>query len=645
MHNNTFLQRLMLIGVVLVNSLAASASKTSPYSGSRIFWDSRSPIVVFDGGGYARVMELQDGRLMACCEWSGIRITYSSNKGKTWRTPTTIVTNTNNVPNCVPDMIQLRDGTIIVAYNPRPSAPYTDDRRYSIRLKRSTDNGGSWGPEIVVYDAGPQPEIGCWEPCLLELPTGELQLYFADESPYDTNGDQQISICRSFDQGLTWSAPECVSYRAGYRDGMPVPVLLQDSTTIAVAIEDNGWGYNDFLPTIVRTSISRNWKTPVSGGSGSRNKAVDYNYCPTATGGAPYLRVLPNGETVLSHQSTYNHSGNQDMYVYVGNSSARSFKAMSSPFPVPQDKKALWNSLAVVDNGVVVAVSGYSGGVKMVKGYPKSQFEVPFAHPSVDARRSTSEGYYSSLADQIMLGSETETYTYADLAYDSDSLYVFCRVYDTKIVADGDNADVVGISIDTQSAADTAPQTTSFRYDITPSGTVTSYQGSGRSWRQTEGTAVHVAAIKSSAFYTLEIAIPWTELGTAAATAGSAMSFNIQVTNGNGASQVVEHIADAKRDGPYTWMPLNFLAGDEETGIRQLSEPASFWLECKQGSCQLHAAEDIHHVQVVDLNGRSLLSMQSTCPTVCLPILARGIYIVNVSLAGGKSLSRKLAIH
>ena len=112
-----------LLFTFLLCSLSLFAAKKQPYSGSRIFWDSRNPVKVFGGGGYARVMELKDGRLMACCEWGGIRISFSSDKGQTWNAPNTIVTNTNNIPNCVPDMSQLRDGTIIVAYNPRPSTP------------------------------------------------------------------------------------------------------------------------------------------------------------------------------------------------------------------------------------------------------------------------------------------------------------------------------------------------------------------------------------------------------------------------------------------------------------------------------------------------------------------------------------------
>lgn len=636
-----------LFSALMLCSLCSFAVKTQPYSGSRIFWDSRAPVKVFNGGGYARVMELQDGRLMACCEWSGIRISFSSNKGQTWREPTTIVNNTNNVPNCVPDMIQLRDGTIIVAYNPRPSKPYTDDRRFSIRLRRSMDNGRTWGQEIIVYDGGSTFDTGCWEPCLLELPSGELQLYFADESPYVTNNDQQISVCRSFDKGLTWSAPACVSYRAGYRDGMPVPVLLEDSTTIAVTIEDNGWGYNDFLPTIVRTSLARNWSSFVPASSSLRTKAIDYKYCPMATGGAPYLRVLPNGETVLSHQSPYNHSGKPDMYVYVGNKSARNFKAMSSPFPVPQDQQALWNSLAVIDTGVVVAVSGFGGGIKMVKGYPKHQLEVPYGHPVVDGIRTTSEGYFSSKGEQILMGCETETYTYADMAYDEDSLYVICRVYDNKQVSEGEHADVVSIGIETEAASYTTPQLTSFRYDVSPNATFCLFKGTGTSWDLQEKSASHLAFSHGTGLYTFEIAIPWSELGQDKAPVGLAMTFNIQVTNGDGTSHVVEYIADTKPNGPYTWMPLHFHANEQALPLRQIqrSESATLQLVGSKGDYQLYATKEVRSLLVSDLHGRSLLSMIGPCKRVSLPFLLPGLYVIRVSFLSGETLSRKLSIH
>ena len=228
--------RRLLIGLLAL-ALHTNAATVTRYNGSRIFWDSRSPVTIFNGG-YGRLIELADGRLLACCESGGIKISFSSNKGQTWTTPTLIAPNSNDTPNCVPDLIQLSDGTIIVGYNPRPSVPYTEDRHFGIRLRRSTDGGNTWSDEIFVYNADYRFENGCWEPSFLELPSGELQLYFADESPYTTSGEQQISLYRSYDGGLTWTEPQRISFRAGYRDGMPVPVLLSDKRNIVVAIEE-----------------------------------------------------------------------------------------------------------------------------------------------------------------------------------------------------------------------------------------------------------------------------------------------------------------------------------------------------------------------------------------------------------------------
>ena len=257
---------------------------------------------MFNGGGYARIIELQDGRLMAVCESGGIKIAFSEDKGSTWGSATKIVSNPAGIRECVPDLIQLSDGTIIVAYNPRPTSPYSEERKFGIRCKRSTDGGQTWSDEIFVNDALHTFADGCWEPSMLELPSGELQLYFADEGPYTSNNDQQISLCRSMDGGQTWSQAQKICYRQGSRDGMPVPVLLKDESQIVVIIEDNGWGYGDFFPTTVRTSLQNNWHNNywVNATDPNREKTLNFNFCPTATG----CRALAHADHVQERGSS-----------------------------------------------------------------------------------------------------------------------------------------------------------------------------------------------------------------------------------------------------------------------------------------------------------------------------------------------------
>jgi len=560
--------------LVFCLSLLTGARNMNRYSGSRIFWDARNPVVIFDGGGYARLIELKDGRLLACCESSGIRIATSNNKGRTWSSPSTIAPNPSKWPNCVPDLIQLSDGTVIVAYNPRPDSPYSSDRHFSIRLRRSTDNCKTWSDEIVVYDAGYAWDVGCWEPSLLELPSGELQLYFADESPYTgNNGDQQISLCRSFDAGVTWTKPQRISYRQGYRDGMPVPVLLKNQSQIVVAIEDNGWsGIGDFLPTTVRTTLESNWENNVyvPGNSSKRQKAVNYSYCPIVKGGAPYLRVLPNGETILSHQSTYGEGDNMKMYCYVGTKDARNFKAMSCPFLLNEDRNAYWNSLAVIDTGIVVAVAGISGKVTMMKGYPKQQFEAKFSSPKIDGLASSNDGYYSPTRNQILMGNQTGTFTNADLAYNDDSLYFFCQVFDTKILEEKDN---VVLSLDAVAASTDVPMTTSYKWIISPDGTIQLYQGDGAKWVMKESTEAHVETRKLASQYRIEIAIPWTEMGLDSKPEEYGLSMNLQINNNNGSTTSSEIIPDSKENGPYTWMLVHLVPNPDETAIREITIP------------------------------------------------------------------------
>lgn len=555
---------------ILTFLLAASfgmichAATIARYNGSRIFWDARTPVTIFNGGGYGRMIELNNGKLMACCESDGIKVSISSNGGRTWTSPTLIAPNSNNTPNCVPDLIQLTDSTIIVAYNPRPSQPYTEDRRFGIRLRRSTDNGKTWSKEIFVYDADYTFDNGCWEPSFLELPDGELQLYFADESPYTTTNEQQISLCRSFDGGLTWSVPQRISYRSGYRDGMPVPVLLSDGKNIVVAIEDNGWsGVGDFVPTTVRTTLSNRWNNfYVNASSNKRDRSINHDYCPVAKGGAPYLRVLPNGETVLSHQSTYGDGDNMKMYVYVGNKQAKDFKAMTRPFHQGTTKGCWWNSLAVIDTGIVVAVGGLDGKVCMVKGYPMSQFLAPYASPKTDGLLTSEDTYYDSSAQQVPMGSETGTFSYTDFAYDSDRLYMTCHVLRNKARSARPFPDGVNFYVDNKGNNTDVPVGTAYKFCMLPDGTLTTSRGDGKDWGQIDLPAVQVASSVTSTKYRLELAIPWSAIGISTAPIGQQLSVNLEIITGDGSRQLVERIPDASPLKPATWMPLKLIAPD-----------------------------------------------------------------------------------
>ena len=568
------MNRRLLTALLAVVALTTHAAQHEPYNSSRIFWDTATRKTICNGG-YGRLIELQDGRYMATSESGGIVIAFSSDKGATWGSATKIVTNSNNTPNCVPDLIQLRDGTIIVAYNPRPSTPYTEDRKFGIRCKRSTDNGKTWSSEIWVNDASYTSADGCWEPSMVELPSGELQLYFADEGPFTSSGEQQISLCRSFDGGQTWQKAERVSFRAGFRDGMPVPILLNDGKTIVVAIEDNGWsGYGSFIPTTVRCPIETNWNNYwVNATSSNRDRSVNYGFCNTAIGGAPYLRQLPWGETILSHQSDLGPGKNQ-MYVYVGNDEAKDFKAMSQPFGVIGDNDSfLWNSLAVVDTGTVVAVGGNAGHIEMIKGYAVRKLFAPYASKiSVDGNQTSGEGYYKRMATQIILGQENGVRFTGDFAYDRDSLYFTSRVSDrTQQDIAGINTDGMNLYLDLDNRCETAPVTGVYRLFFKLDGTMETYYGLDERKRWNVGTTddIHYALQLKSTYYIVEVAIPWSFFGLDVAPVGKEMRAMIELWDRRSESDATlykETFPDGKVAASWTYMPFELL-DSEEMGV------------------------------------------------------------------------------
>ena len=394
---------LLTIALLLGLNTVVRSERVTPYSGSRIFWDMNSQVTVFNSGNYARMIELQDGRLLAVAEaGGGISIAISENKGKNWSDPKRIVANPGQIFLAVPDVIQLKDGTIVVGYNPRPTEPYSEDRKFGIRVVKSIDNGETWSEPIFVFDAQHTFNDGCWEPSFLELPSGELQCYFANENDYTSSGEQCISMCRSFDKGETWSDPVKISFRANSRDGMPVPILLKDESEIAVIIEDNGWpGRNNFAATTVRTTLEDNWSSGyVDANSPNRNMIFETIPPVGVVSAAPYIRVLPWGETVASYQGNENRSSFDlqyfDMFVLVGDARAKNFKAKSAPFSLDLGHHSIWNSVSVIEDGVVVAVGSIgepnkNNNVQMIKGYPIRQVKASYGTIKVDGNRSSDE--------------------------------------------------------------------------------------------------------------------------------------------------------------------------------------------------------------------------------------------------------------
>ncbi|TCD08353.1 exo-alpha-sialidase [Pedobacter frigidisoli] len=275
----------------------------------------------------------------------------------------------------VPEIIELKDHSLLASYNPRPKSGNADTaKRFGIRTKKSHNDGKTWEDERLVYEASYKFEDGCWEPAQIQLPSGEIQLFFSDEKIYTESGEQNISIFRSKDAGITWTKrPEIVSFTANHRDGMPVPIILHGSYEILFSIEDNARG--QFKPTIIRNTLKENWKEVVGRKDKNRNDAFIPNLPDSVYAGAPYLRQLKSGETILSFQSTLNRNKNWElafMQVAIGDKSGRNFKLVDNPFNIPLNKHGLWNSICILNDDTIIAVTSTNvfgrNSVWMIKG-------------------------------------------------------------------------------------------------------------------------------------------------------------------------------------------------------------------------------------------------------------------------------------
>jgi len=243
------------------------------------------------------------------------------------------------------------------------------------------------------------------------------------------------------------------------------------------------------------------------------------------------------------------------MYCYVGDHKARNFKAMSCPFRLEPNKQAMWNSLAVIDTGVVVAVASIGGVVSMMKGYPKSQFHASYATPKVDGLQLSDDGYSSQTGSEVFMGCETGTPTCVDFAYDADSLYIFAQVFDSTLISQGGHPDSFSFYIQADGVTTDAPTLSSYRIECHPMDRTELFRGDGLQWKP-EKQACHVEATRTASYYCLEIAVDWKHLGLKSAPRKVSPRVNIEITNSNGTTDTVERIPDALPSAPWTWMPL-----------------------------------------------------------------------------------------
>lgn len=551
------------------------------YDGVRIGWDFSQESYI-NSGVYARVKKMQNGKLaLVYSAGSDIYFATSGDGGYNWSSIRQVAHDSKNIYNYTnSELIQLQNGTLMYAWNARPKDQNNPGGPYKIMAKYSIDNGYTWKNEQNLFIAGTTSNEGCWEPSMVQLTSGELQVYFANEYLVD-NDKQNISMMRSFDNGTTWKTPVVVSFRSGSRDGMPVPLLLENGKDLIYAIEDNGLN-GSFKPVIIHTTLTDNWSSgTVSGNSPNRWPALstNENLASNIYAGAPYLIQLSTGETLLSIQSGEGRISPSSldhalMQVYVGENTAQNFLCKSTPFPFLENSSAnvLWNSLCQINDSTVMAVSSISNlsinnGIWTVTGR--------IMKPLQTAEFKTGTQKWTNNKSTIFIGGSSQANATIKSMWDADSLYFYFDVKDSKVkvaAAGSDAWDTDGIEIylDPTEKASSSIVSGLYKVLVNVNNVSASSYSDGNVWKDWTPRIAYAVKRVMSQNYTIQVSIPWTEIGGKPAAGEFAAMFKLH--NNDGTTTIThENLSGSNPDDPQTWMRVKMIAA-EGTGIKSVNK-------------------------------------------------------------------------
>ncbi|MFD2865587.1 sugar-binding protein [Mucilaginibacter antarcticus] len=527
-----------------------------PVGGIRIAWDNGTlkKVSAAGGGGYARMIKLHDKSLICVYEAGGSTVCVkSTDDGRTWSAQATVIApRVEGVSMAVPDILELKDHSLLVGYNPRPGRGADTSKHFGIKTKKSYDGGLTWTDERTIYQADNKFDNGCWEPAAIQLPNGEIQLYFANESPYRKSNEQEISMLRSTDGGLTWSATVATSFRPRSRDGMPVPVLLNNGKEIVYAIEDNG--FKNFKPYIIRSNVANNWKAVVGASDVNRTYALSEKIPDSIYAGAPYLRQLKTGETILSYQGTegrINDMNHSEMKVVIGDDRAMNFNRKTVPFKLAADKSGLWNSLSVLDEYTVAALTstnnystGRGGEVWMIQGQIIPDLIAKKGKIDIDGLENE-RVWVNNMPIIIAQDGMTELET--GFVFDDQCLYAFAQVSERPNASSS-----IDIYIDPKNKNHTTIEKGVYKFNVSADDKLAVYQGEDGQWATQTATGIKWKAKKQVSAYVVEIAIPWALLGGKPAL-NKRIGLNVALNASDG---YTENISSNEADKPYTWCTL-----------------------------------------------------------------------------------------
>ena len=328
-----------------------------------VSWDAASKKISHDiyFAEYGRIHRIGTNTLLLTYHcggtgdsWNNIALRRSEDNGATWGTAQILMN--SNTPGYYgfsdPDILLMSNGWLMLSYVGRGNPD--DNGHDNVQIRVSKDNGLSWGdPKIIATGRS-------WEPGMVQLADGDIEIFYSSEAKWwpGANPQQDILLIHSTDNGSTWSAPKEVAYATGSRDGMPTPLLLSGNKGIVFPIESVN---NSKSPWILWSSIDAKWNYNTNGNTQNQRRWLATN--DAVFGGAPFMVQLITGETLLSMQDAGGRNIGSNwkkstMLIYKGNSSATNFSRVADPWPnLPTGEGAYYSSMFLKDENTVVLVT------------------------------------------------------------------------------------------------------------------------------------------------------------------------------------------------------------------------------------------------------------------------------------------------
>ncbi len=352
------------------------------------------------------------------------------------------------------DAIVLENGDIIAAAGFRGYKTYRGDSSTNgIQIRRSTDNGATWSEPETIYTGG------VWEPSLLQLDSGEVQLYWTNT--YVHNAPAQFggraddnstgtAMLRSFDNGVTWNGNVNVPYTAQvvaqqytktgsdgkyYSGQMPVAWQLNNGD-IVLALEarygtdsDSNKTYN---LSFAYTSGTDSW--PASLGKNEEGPStLQPNVIKKAAG--PYIRQFKSGETVLSY-----HWGN-DWFTLVGNATATDFNERMEAFG-PEVDNYIWGSTELIGTHTIIGAAPSAGKTELFVGKFILNHTIDSVKKSVTVDGDLSE--WKDVDQAFFVGSDSQAQASIRVCEDGEYICLTSEVLDYFVSADDKMAFLIG---------------------------------------------------------------------------------------------------------------------------------------------------------------------------------------------------------